>query len=114
MGYNDRHFTRPDPSPGQSMEHYQNDVAFRQQLASVFPPYAPHNVRMESGHFILPDTHADGSADAVISHHNDPYGNIRLPLGSDPSQWMGNLAKHLNSRDVMGRMHEQMQKYGDE
>lgn len=128
MGWNDTHFTRPDPVPGDSMENYRNDVAFRQQLASVFQPHGPHNVRMETGHTLLPVTHPEalGPAGAsggefvrgpqvVVSHRNDPDDFFSLPLGDDPRQWMPNLARHLNSREVMQRMRDQMNgPYGDE
>jgi len=122
MGLNDRHFTSPDITPGQSLEYYRNDVAFRQQLASVFQPHGPHNVRMETGHTLLPITHpeAHGPDDTigpqvVVNHRNDPDWHFSLPLGDDPAQWMGNLARHLNSRPVMERMREQMNgPYGDE
>jgi hypothetical protein len=122
MGYNDRHFTSPDIMPGQSLEHYRNDVAFRQQLASAFQPHGPHNVRMETGHTLLPVTHPDANGpdgtvgpQVIVHHRNDPDWSISLPLGPDPSQWMGNLARHLNSREVMERMRRQMNgPYGDD
>jgi hypothetical protein len=117
MGYNDRHFTSPDISPGQSLEHYRNDVAFRQQLASVFQPSGPHNVRMETGHQLCPATGDNWGAgpEALVSHRNDPNWTIRLPLGHDPHQWMPNLMRHLNRREVMNQMREQMNgPYGDE
>jgi hypothetical protein len=122
MGYNDRHFTSPDRMPGQSLEHYRDDVAFRQQLASVFQPFGPHNVRMETGHTLLPVTHDEAESfrdvrgpQVIVQHRNDPDSPIALPLGHDPSQWMGNLMRHLNDREVMERMREQMNgRYGDE
>lgn len=117
MGLNDRHFTSPDPFPGQSLEEHQHDVAFRQQLASAFTPSGPHNVRMETGHQICPATGwnwGDGPT-ALVHHRNDPDWTIRLPLGHDPHQWFPNLVKHLNDRSVMSQMREQMNgPYGDE
>jgi hypothetical protein len=122
MGWNDRHFTSPDMTPGESLEDYRNNVAFRQQLASVFQPHGPHNVRMETGHTLLPVTHPNSvgpgqrfGPQVIVQHRNSPEDAISLPLGHDPSQWMNDLARHLNSRDVMARMHEQMNgPYGDE
>jgi hypothetical protein len=122
MGLNDTHFTSPERTGGWSLEQHQNEVGFRQQLASVFQPAGPHNVRMETGHTLLPITHPDalGPGDVrgpqvVVSHRNDPDAHFSLPLGNDPAQWMGNLARHLNSREVMSRMREQMSgPYGDE
>jgi hypothetical protein len=122
MGLNDTHFTSPERTDGQSLEHYRNDVAFRQQLASVFQPHGPHNVRMETGHTLLPLTHPDAHGpddttgpQVAVHHRNDPDWHFSLPLGDDPAQWMGNLARHLNSRPVMERMREQMNgPYGDE
>lgn len=115
MGWNDTHFTSPEQGPGQSLEQYRNDVAFRQQLASVFKPHGPHNVRMESGHVLLPLTHPETigpqgtrGPQVVVSHGNDPHDYLALPLGQDPGQWMGDLARHLGSREVMQRMREQM------
>jgi len=122
MGWNDTHFTSPDRSPGQSLEEYQRNVAFRQQLASVFQPHGPHNVRMETGHTLLPVTHAEAwgpqgvkGPQVIIHHHNDPDYPISLPLGHDPGKWMGNLMRHLNSKEVMSQLRDQMNgPYGDE
>lgn len=122
MGYNDTHFTSPDMTPGQDLGEYQRNVAFRQQLASVFQPHGSHNVRMETGHRLLPLTHPDsfGPGDVhgpqvVIQHHADPDNPFSVPIGDDPRQWMPNLARQLNSREVMSRMREQMNgPYGDE
>jgi hypothetical protein len=110
MGLNDTHFTSPDISAGQSLENYRHDVAFRQQLASVFQPSGPHNVRMETGHQIFPGVELpDHERTAVIHHHNDELDRpIYLPLGHDPEQWMPNLMRHLNDREIMGHMREQM------
>jgi hypothetical protein len=122
MGLNDTHFTNPAWTPGWTTEQHQNEVRFRQQLASVFQPYGPHNVRMETGHTLLPISHPDAigpgnvrGPQVIISHRNDPDDHFALPIGDDPAQWMGNLAKHLNNRDVMQRMRDQMNgPYGDE
>jgi hypothetical protein len=122
MGWNDTHFTSPERGPMESLEHYRNNVAFRQQLASVFQPHGPHNVRMETGHTLLPVTHPDtlGPQDTwgpqvVVNHRNNPDDHYALPLGDDPGRWMPNLMRHLNSREVMQRMREQMNgPYGDE
>jgi hypothetical protein len=121
MGYNDYHFTSPEPYESQSLEDYRNDVSFRQQLASAFTPIGPHSVRMETGHTLLPATHPDSfgpddvkGPQVIIQHRNAGYP-MSVPLGHDPSQWMPNLIRHLNSREVMQRMHEQMNgPYGDE
>lgn len=121
MGLNDTHFTSPEMTPGEDLEDYRNNVAFRQQLASVFRPHGPHNVRMETGHTILPVTHPEAfgpgglTGPQVIIHHRSSHWPIALPLGDNPHQWMPNLMKHLNNRDVMKNLHEQMSgPYGDE
>jgi hypothetical protein len=122
MGLNDTHFTSPDRSPGESLEEYQRDVTFRQQLASVFKPVSAHNVQMETGHYLLPVTHPEAfgpggvtGPQVIIHHRNDPDDSLALPLGRDPSRWMGDLARHLNSRPVMERLRDQMNgPYGDE
>lgn len=122
MGLNDTHFTRPDMTPGEDLGHYRDNVAFRQQLASVFQPVSSHNVRMETGHLLLPVTHPEAygpggvrGPQVVIHHRNDPDDSVALPLGNDPGQWMPNLMRHLNSREVMSRLRDQMNgRYGDE
>lgn len=109
MGLNDRHFTNPDPTPGVSLEDHRNDVAFRQQLASVFRPDGPHNVRMETGHMLCPGVHHAGGEErkAIVTYGGDPHP-VYLPLGHEPAQWMPNLMKHLNSREIMGHLRDQM------
>lgn len=121
MGLNDTHFTNPERVPGHTLEQHQNDVAFRQQLASVFSPHGPHNVRMETGHTLLPVTHPESigpdveGPQVIVQHRNDPDRPFSLPLGHDPQRWMPNLMKHLNSREVMEQMRDQMNgPYGDE
>jgi len=122
MGLNDTHFTSPEMTSGDTLENYRNNVAFRQQLASAFRPDGPHNVRMETGHMLLPVTHPDAQGpndvhgpQVIIHHRNDPHYSIALPLGDDPHQWMPNLMRHLNDRTVMDRMRDQMNgPYGDE
>lgn len=90
-------------------------------------PHGPHNVRMETGHTLLPITHPAATGPAgvrggdytrgpqvVVQHRKSP-DMFSLPLGDSPHQWMGNLARHLNSREVMERMRDQMNgPYGDE
>jgi hypothetical protein len=127
MGLNDSHFTNPEITPGWTPEQHQNEVRFRQQLASVFRPLGSHNVQMETGHTLLPVTHPDAigppgvgggeethGPQVIVQHRNAHYG-FSLPLGSDPRKWMGDLAAHLNSRPVMEQMRDQMNgPYGDE
>lgn len=111
MGLNDTHFTNPDRRPSQSLEHHAHDVAFRQQLASAFRPSGPHNVQMETGHVLLPATGGNsGHGPYVVVHHpNDESDrSLYLPIGDDPHQWFPNLMKHLNDRDVMSHMRNQM------
>lgn len=122
MGYNDTHFTSPAMTPGWTTEQHQNEVRLRQQLASVFQPHGPHNVRMETGHTLLPISHPDAvgpgnvrGPQVIVQHRNDPDRPFSLPLGHDPRQWFPNLVKHLNDRSVMSQMREQMNgPYGDE
>ena len=116
MGLNDRHFTSPDRQDWQGMDDYRDDVAFRQQLASVFHPIGPHTVQMDSGHTLSPITWTKKQEpEAIVNHRNDPDNWLHLPLGRDPRQWLGNLVKHLSSRETMERMRGQMQgRYGDE